>query len=1091
FRMHQQSLSTLAEERREDGDGEGVANATFPSSSERQKTASRLSLASWFGFSGVNGNGREDRAWRPLGSKSAARRDEGSDGANNVRATRASSHSHRHLASEAERASTTSSSFSSSRTSVSTAPPGLTGGGGVGEERPPHRVHSFTSASTRSSSTSSGTVQPGRPASRSQPTIERRGESAAAAAAGAARGAGEGRGKKNRGVLRFSGLTSILGGGRLRQQRDQRRAEATGVAAAAEVTMTRRNGSAESSISSCEEMGRLLSHEEEEEDEERGEEQQKMRGEGSSDVEGGGTERECPLCFNRVSTWMFPRMTGCPEHASCIHCLMRYVTLEVMENRVEVSCPECPALLHPSDVRAILRASVGGEDAIAKYEEFSVRKCLLSEPDTRWCPAPDCGFAVIAAGCAACPQLRCSRPSCGTLFCYHCKDVWHDSMTCEEARRTRGIFAVSIAPSGESRRGILRYGRRSSIALRRGSSRMSSEAMTLKPGDVKSCPRCRALIVKMDDGSCNHMVCAMCSTEFCWLCLKEISDLHYLSPTGCTFWGKKPWTRKKKLAWQLGTLIGAPLGIALIAGLSVPGIIFGVPVLVGRKVHTRFMHHTKLRRRLITAACVAGSLVVSPVLAVMAVGVGVPIMLAYVYGVVPLSLCRNGGCGWSSQMVGEEQSEDELWTAAGSEADAVAEVGGASGSGLAASSSGVLAEGYSMNLDGAERVSSARNASERRAASAADAASLAPATSVHSGFSVWTARGKSGGDSESCSTGAAKRVRRPSSESGGVTSLNYEEASTKGLAGSQYHYDDKSVHTLGSQAPELLSCCDDVASTKALAGSVHDTKSLSGSAVVHDVCDEPSTSGHHHHHHHNPHRRSVSSTRQCKSHSLSGCGSGVGRAAGGDHREGRESSTLSEDDDEIVHDCTFTAATPTGLSHSNSSHAPFTLVTPAMTPHLSVFAMHAAVAAAAAAGSSSSSSSPAAAATSPPSTSHAAAPAASSSNSSAPASNPDPFGIRTLLDNMKQMVAADEAEIDLEDVYRPEVPRSAPKDSSMSPASRSFDPEAGRPAPPSRQVSATSRDASRVSGGASAEATPTPARRVRWLPSFLTKKSKQ
>lgn len=26
-------------------------------------------------------------------------------------------------------------------------------------------------------------------------------------------------------------------------------------------------------------------------------------------------------------------------------------------------------------------------------------------------------------------------------------------------------------------------------------------------------------------------------------------------------------------------------------------------------------------------------------------GVGVPIMLAYVYGVVPLSLCRNGGCG--------------------------------------------------------------------------------------------------------------------------------------------------------------------------------------------------------------------------------------------------------------------------------------------------------------------------------------------------------------------------------------------------------------------------------------------------------------
>ena len=46
--------------------------------------------------------------------------------------------------------------------------------------------------------------------------------------------------------------------------------------------------------------------------------------------------------------------------------------------------------------------------------------------------------------------------------------------------------------------------------------------------EVKPCPRCSALIVKMDDGSCNHMTCAVCGAEFCWLCMKEISDLHYL-----------------------------------------------------------------------------------------------------------------------------------------------------------------------------------------------------------------------------------------------------------------------------------------------------------------------------------------------------------------------------------------------------------------------------------------------------------------------------------------------------------------------------------------------------------------------------------
>lgn len=35
---------------------------------------------------------------------------------------------------------------------------------------------------------------------------------------------------------------------------------------------------------------------------------------------------------------------------------------------------------------------------------------------------------------------------------------------------------------------------------------------------------------------------------------------------------------------------------------------------------------------------------VSPFLAALTVGVGVPIALGYVYGVVPVSLCRSGGC---------------------------------------------------------------------------------------------------------------------------------------------------------------------------------------------------------------------------------------------------------------------------------------------------------------------------------------------------------------------------------------------------------------------------------------------------------------
>jgi hypothetical protein len=40
------------------------------------------------------------------------------------------------------------------------------------------------------------------------------------------------------------------------------------------------------------------------------------------------------------------------------------------------------------------------------------------------------------------------------------------------------------------------------------------------------------------------------------------------------------------------------------------------------------------------------------VLAGLAVGIGVPILLFYVYGVVPVSLCRSGGCGVSTSGAG-------------------------------------------------------------------------------------------------------------------------------------------------------------------------------------------------------------------------------------------------------------------------------------------------------------------------------------------------------------------------------------------------------------------------------------------------------
>ncbi len=55
-------------------------------------------------------------------------------------------------------------------------------------------------------------------------------------------------------------------------------------------------------------------------------------------------------------------------------------------------------------------------------------------------------------------------------------------------------------------------------------------------------------------------------------------------------------------------------------------------------------------------------IVVSPGLACLAVSIGVPILLAYVYGVVPISLCRSENCLVSTAGVNIDVDEEEMAT---------------------------------------------------------------------------------------------------------------------------------------------------------------------------------------------------------------------------------------------------------------------------------------------------------------------------------------------------------------------------------------------------------------------------------------------
>ena len=136
---------------------------------------------------------------------------------------------------------------------------------------------------------------------------------------------------------------------------------------------------------------------------------------------------------------------------------------------------------------------------------------------------------------------------------------------------------------------------------------------------------------------------------------------------------------------------------------------------VGRKIHARHLTSGRHKRILAITGGVTASLLVSPLLAGLAVSIGVPILLAYVYGVVPISLCRSGGCGVRTSGAGvridvEEGEEGEGGGSSGygktsGGGHAASEMMGGGGGGRVANPSiGEVSLGASLSLGSASHL---------------------------------------------------------------------------------------------------------------------------------------------------------------------------------------------------------------------------------------------------------------------------------------------------------------------------------------------------------------------------------------------------
>lgn len=207
----------------------------------------------------------------------------------------------------------------------------------------------------------------------------------------------------------------------------------------------------------------------------------------------------CEVCYLYKPFEEFVQFSNC-GHQFCLQCVKTAFEGGVMESRVNLQCLSCTESVAQHEIRQVL-----DPELYEKYLNFTLRKFLVSQqPDVCYCLAPNCPFACINS----CPNIPsnyidrnhfvCGRAECSSEYCNKCKRAWHPGSTCEES--VADLAEVSVGITDELKRIM----------------------------GAKNCPSCGVTIEKTSDGSCNQVVCAVCQTSFCWLCGKQVTEMHYM-----------------------------------------------------------------------------------------------------------------------------------------------------------------------------------------------------------------------------------------------------------------------------------------------------------------------------------------------------------------------------------------------------------------------------------------------------------------------------------------------------------------------------------------------------------------------------------
>jgi hypothetical protein len=119
--------------------------------------------------------------------------------------------------------------------------------------------------------------------------------------------------------------------------------------------------------------------------------------------------------------------------------------------------------------------------------------------------------------------------------------------------------------------------------------------------------------------------------------MKEVDNLHFITPTGCTFYGKKRWSKRKSILFLLLSWIITPILAILLIVLAIPILLILLPIIITRKFyqHSIEIDIGSCRRFILCTFVFISTFLLTPFILLLALIIGIPLLIFFIYFYMP------------------------------------------------------------------------------------------------------------------------------------------------------------------------------------------------------------------------------------------------------------------------------------------------------------------------------------------------------------------------------------------------------------------------------------------------------------------------